>query len=161
MSDVVKQIMEAEVALGGGFDWRFSLPFPTVWPLVAGPTIVSYGAGLRRGSSPTLFEHSALLCRVVHDPARRLFPTFERLASTVEAAGVTATRPISSTELEQVNALPLVDDLFFEMVNAKTSPALEAAIRTRVDFFEKTHGWMFAMIAPFHPAFTTWLRAAR
>lgn len=157
----VRQIMEAEVELESGFDWRFSLPFPTVWPIVVGPTLVSYGAGLRSANSPTLFEYSALLCRVVHDPSRALFPTFERLTQTVEAAGVTAARPISGAELEQVKALPSLDDVFFEMVKGNTSPRHEPCIRSRFEFFEKTHGWMFAMISPLHPAFTTWLRATR
>lgn len=82
----------------------------------------------------------------------------ERLAN-LEAAGFTATRPISSTELEQVNALPLVDEILFELVNGKRSPELQGALRARVDFFRRTHGWMFAMISPFHPAFMAWLDA--
>ncbi|MND06920.1 hypothetical protein D3C83_285950 [compost metagenome] len=55
--------------------------------------------------------------------------------------------------------MPAIDELFFEMAIGKASAELESAVRTRVDFFRKTHGWMFALIAPFHPEFTGWLDA--
>ncbi|MBK7586245.1 MAG: hypothetical protein IPI67_39425 [Myxococcales bacterium] len=118
---------------------------------------MTYAAALRAGSTPTLFEHSDLLGRVVHDPALGLAPSFERLSNGVEATGVTAAQPIAAAEAEQLTALPSLDEAFFAMAGGRSSIELEHAVRARVAFFRKTHGWLYAMAARLHPAFTHWL----
>ncbi len=154
-------IFTAELALPGSWDLRTSLPVPTVWPLTPGPTLVTYAAALGDSDSPTLFEYTGLLARVVHDPTERLSPTYERLATTIEALSFTATQPISSATIEAIQKVPGTDAIYLALASGDPKPELETWLRARWRFFEHTHGWLAEQLVPLHGAFFAWLGAVR
>ena len=155
----LEAIFAAELALPGAWDLRTSLPVPTVWPLTAGPTLVTYAAALGDSDSPTLFEYTGLLGRIVHDPTERLAPTYERLATTVEALSFTAAQPISGAAIEAIQKLPGIDELYAALASGDTRPELLEWLRARWRFFRLTHGWLYEQLVPLHGAFFGWLGA--
>lgn len=146
----VPALLAERVQLPSGWTLDTTLPFPTVWPLTAGHTLVTYAAA-SKDPAPRSFAHTGLLALVRHDPTGVLTPVFEALGD-VEVAGEAYVVPLSSDELARVRALPTIEELF------KASGAVdEDAVRARFGFFKKQASWLYRLAAAKHPAFVSWL----
>jgi hypothetical protein len=125
-----------------------------------GVPLSSYAAATRSTSSgPTLFEHTELLARVIHDPICRAAPQVRRLAAQVELAGTASVVPLMGSELTAVQGLPPLDACWASIALGIPEAELPSTLRVHLRFQKRRAAWLWERLRPLHADLFEWIES--